>query len=68
MSITETLGGILLIALGCWQFYASAHAFNRVRTSGGPSTSPFMAFALWYGFFFGAILILIGIGAALNKL
>ena len=62
MSMLQIVVGILIIALGCWQLYASRNVFHRLRTSGGPETSPFIAYGLWYGFLFGILLIGAGIG------
>jgi uncharacterized membrane protein len=57
----EKLAGIVMILLGCWQFVAGVRQFKQVKHHGDKNTSPFIMYANFYGFFFGALLLILGI-------
>lgn len=57
----EKLAGIALILLAGWQFYAGVRQFKQVKHHGNKNTSPFIMYANFYAFFFGALLLILGI-------
>ncbi len=59
--IWEKIIAVIRILLGLYQFYASYHAFKDVTKHGSKHTSPFFAFADFYGYFFGSLLIVMAV-------
>lgn len=59
--IWEKIIAVICILLGLYQFYASYHAFKDVTKHGSKHTSPFFAFADFYGYFFGSLLIVMAV-------
>ncbi|WP_390405549.1 immunity protein [Lacticaseibacillus jixiensis] len=58
----EKIVGVVLLLLALWQFYAAYSNFRNVQRYGNKHTSPFIAYANFYGWFFGALLIVMGMG------
>lgn len=59
--IWEKIIAVICILLGLYEFYASYQAFKAVKKTGNSHTSPFFAFADFYGYFFGGLLIVMAI-------
>lgn len=57
----EKLAGIAMILVAGWQFFASFKQFQNVKQHGTKSTSSFIMYANFYGFFFGALLLILGL-------
>lgn len=53
--------GLLLISAAVWQGFASHKAFRAYRTNATKTDSPFRVFGYLYGFFFTALLAMMGI-------
>lgn len=55
------LFGVVLVMLGLWQVYASKTYFQSLKKDGNQSTSAFSPIAIYSGFIFGLMFIMIGI-------
>ncbi|MGO3498584.1 hypothetical protein [Leuconostoc falkenbergense] len=53
--------GLLLISAAVWQGFASHKAFRTYRANATKTDSPFRVFGYLYGFFFTALLAMMGI-------
>lgn len=57
----ERLGGIVVLLISFWQFYAFYNSFRTIRQKGNQATSAFASLAIWYGLAFGIVFFLLGI-------
>lgn len=63
MMMVETLVGMILVILGCYEFYAIIKVFRYAKEKGNKFTSPFLPAGLYSGTIFG--LTLVGFGISL---
>jgi len=54
--------GVVLMLIGVYQIYNTRSYFINLKTNGGKSTSPFIAYALYSSLVIGGFLIFIGFG------
>lgn len=66
--ILRIVFGLLFTGLGCFQIIAAQRYFRQLKLHGNAETSPFAALALWSGFVFGLIFILVGIVAGFDMI
>ncbi|MDR0199449.1 MAG: hypothetical protein LBI43_02605 [Streptococcaceae bacterium] len=56
-----TIFGIVLLLLAIWQFIWGVRAFRAYRAADHKGDNPMRILGYFYGFFFGVILLVIGI-------
>lgn len=57
----EAIFGFLVMILGLVEAYFTHAYFHGIKTNGGPSTSPFAAYSVWYSLFIAILLFFGGI-------
>lgn len=60
--------GVLSLPVAVWQFYSSYKEFHRIKSEGNRNTSAFAPYGIYFGFFFGFLILVLGIALLLNTL
>jgi len=63
----ETIFGILAVLLGIYQIFNSYKYIKTIQKVGNKTTSYFVGYAVWYSFFFGLLILILGIALIFFK-
>lgn len=58
--LSERLAGVLVLLLAAWQFYSFKKAVQAFKAHAGSNNNVFVGYGLWFGLFFGLILLFLG--------
>lgn len=64
--IFKIIVALLLLSGGSWQIYSTRHYLKHLQAHGDENTSPFSPAALYFGYFYGVVFILLAISIVIN--